>query len=138
VDTIIARLKDNFGQPHIIIAALLSEVKTLHPFKECDFHSIIKLSNSVNNLVATMEAMEYQAELKSSLHVEEFTRKLPPNKRLEWGKHVVRSKNRSLKDFASWLHKAKPLTSASINLYPNTNRLDPPKSLILPRREERM
>ena len=105
LENVLNTLALSFGRPGLIIKGMISKVKNMPSPKEDRMESVIEFSNSVKNLVATMQTLKCVGHMTNPQLVEELLFKLPSNMRMQWGMVAARlgQEEPNLKDFSQWL-----------------------------------
>lgn len=114
VPTIIHRLQTFFGRPKYIINDLVSELRCEKPLRLDNLRSLLKFSNKVSNLVATLQTAEASNHLWSPYLIDDMIEKLPLQLQRDWAHHKQSYKEVNLEIFAMWLNsEAEMLTNIS-------------------------
>lgn len=136
-----------FGRPETIIASLVSSVRAIKEIEPNDLQAYVTLSNSVDNLCATMEATDMIAYLNNPSLIDDSVNKLPAEAKLSWGVHCENVKDVNLRSFSEWLRKrayaairvtnqsidsksSRKQTKATVNVHEST----PPNDIRTPRK----
>lgn len=94
-----------FGRPETIIASLMGSVRAIKEIEPHDLQAYVTLSNSVDNLCATMEATNMIGYLNNPNLIDDLVNKLPAEAKLSWGVHCENIIDVNLKSFSEWLRK---------------------------------
>ena len=99
---VIHTLERRFGRPDSIISALIHKAKAIPSARESNFTGLVDLSNTVRNLVSTMELLDCVGHMHNPQLRQRLVSKLPNTLRLQWGEHVrsLQEKSISLKAFS--------------------------------------
>lgn len=94
-----------YGRPEKIISTLMENVRSLKEIQPSDLQAYVILSNSVDNLCATMEATNMNAYLNNPSLINELVEKLPSETKLSWGIYCDEVSENNLRHFSDWLRK---------------------------------
>ena len=99
-------LAERFGQPNQIIHSYNDALRKFTTVNERNPEQLRALAEVVSSLVAVFESTGNEAELKSTFHVREAVRKLPPSLKLAWARHESENaRSKDLESFRKWLEK---------------------------------
>lgn len=99
-------LTERFGQPNQIIESYNDALRKCAVVNERNPEQLRSLAEVVSSLVAVFESTGNEAELKSTFHVREAVRKLPPSLKLAWARQESENQsNKDLESFRKWLEK---------------------------------
>jgi hypothetical protein len=106
VPTIIDKLRSWYGNPEIIISSMIAKVKAFSQIKNDRPEALVDLGRTVDNLVATVTALNQSEQLSSPLLVKEIADKLPRDLQMQWSLHVTKSGIvfPKLNDFSTWFN----------------------------------
>ncbi|XP_044755156.1 uncharacterized protein LOC123314105 [Coccinella septempunctata] len=104
VDSVLKILEMRFGRPDLIIDGLISKVKAVTPIREHNIESLIKFSNHISCLVATIKSLGYNEHLQNPTLVRDIVQKLPDMIKLRWGEEVMKKHGTvDLSDLSDWI-----------------------------------
>ena len=78
-------LRMRFGRPDQVITNLIAKAKDLPPPVGDNMDSLVEFGTAVENLVGTMESLEYTGHMNNPQLINDLLRKLPTHLRLQWG-----------------------------------------------------
>ncbi|XP_044761992.1 uncharacterized protein LOC123319195 [Coccinella septempunctata] len=104
VDSVLKILEMRFGRPDLIIDGLISKIKAVTPIREHNIESLIKFSNHISCLVATIKSLGYNEHLQNPTLVRDIVQKLPDMIKLRWGEEVMKKHGTvDLNDLSDWI-----------------------------------
>ena len=99
-------LKVRFGAFTQVMQAYDIELRKFTAVSDKNEEQLRSLSETISSLVSVFESLGKETELKSSYHVREAVRKLPPSLMLAWARYEGEDAKRiTLEKFRSWLEK---------------------------------
>ena len=108
VSRVIECLEKRFGRPEYIISLLLDKAVKISPVKEDKLITLIDFSDSVKNLVNTLETLDEENYLQNPILLKELVEKLPVSYRMQWMEHIQNCnilKYNKLNAFQQWLER---------------------------------
>ncbi|XP_044759170.1 uncharacterized protein LOC123316923 [Coccinella septempunctata] len=104
VDSVLKILEMRFGRPDLIIDGLISKIKAVTPIREHNIESLIKFSNHISCLVATIKSLGYNEHLQNPTLVRDIVQKLSDMIKLRWGEEVMKKHGTvDLSDLSDWI-----------------------------------
>ena len=97
-------LEDTFGHQNRVIGCMIEKVKSLEQVSRGDLSTLVDFSNALANLVNSVEQLYLPEHLANPQLREDLVRKLPPDLRLQWGKHALtRTEDVHFKTSSEWI-----------------------------------
>jgi hypothetical protein len=118
VEAAMTILEANFGRPETIISSLIDDTKSIP--NVTSWKDFVQFSNSVLNLVATIENLEENIYMHNPLLLREFVCKLPPYIEIQWANFLMENDiiRPNLKNFSEWVKKSTAMiTRAGLSLH---------------------
>jgi len=102
---VMSTLALTFGRPGAIVKSMIYKVKSIPNPREDKLDSLIDFSNSVKNLVATMETLHCVGNMTNPQLLEDLVAKLPNSLKIHWGMMAASLKREEpdLMEFSCWL-----------------------------------
>ncbi|XP_035712907.1 uncharacterized protein LOC110856404 [Folsomia candida] len=132
VPVVIQKLKMRFGRPDQLIENLIGKVQSLPPVKMEKMDTLIDLGIAVDNLAATIKALNCTQHLCNPMLIKELVKKLPSTSQLDWARHMQLSGHPlpTVDFFAEWLTSysdaacvlCPPVTSHEVNHHERKRR----------------
>ncbi|XP_046632214.1 uncharacterized protein LOC124311889 [Daphnia pulicaria] len=100
-------LESTYGHPQIVSRTYIQSLIQLQRVSANDYKALLKFSQAVNGVVASLRSGGYQHELKSSGLLDIIVTKLPSEVQSRWGRQIVKNHpvSQTLQDFATWFSK---------------------------------
>lgn len=119
VDKAISTLEKRFGRPEYIVSHLLQKIKRIPIIKEDKLESLIYFSDTVNNLVCTLQILKEEDHLRNPILLQELVNKLPINCQMQWTENISKENLKGkLSEFQVWLEmKAEAASRLQIPLF---------------------
>jgi len=107
VPTVMKKLEIRYGQPELIIAAMITKAKGIPKFKDDDLDQLINFGSAVQNVVATIHTLNRAGHMSNPQLLKEFEDKLPRQNMMQWLNWVDMdtSRTKDLVNFSLWLDK---------------------------------
>ncbi|XP_062704646.1 uncharacterized protein LOC134286949 [Aedes albopictus] len=129
IPEIIATLREECGRPDQLVHCLLAKVRNAPAPNVNKLDTLVTFGREVKNLVTYIEAAKLQDHLANPMLLSELVGKLPPSLRLDWGLHLQRNQEATLKAFSNFVSVIKT-AACQVSLASDTVPLEQSKRVI--------
>ncbi|XP_038116910.1 uncharacterized protein LOC119769083 [Culex quinquefasciatus] len=117
VPRVIAKLRQIYGRPEVLLQSHLQRVRKLEPPRADKLGSFIPFGNAVEQLCEHIEAAELTAHLVNPILIQELVDKLPDGEKRSWVHYKRKKREVNLRTLTNFLSKiVEDACEATVNL----------------------